>query len=62
MDISCRWKIDDSLLFSVCVLWFVALVQRIQTMHSLEIGITGVNSAQRIIHAVRIHTDQVISA
>ena len=59
-DISCRWKIDDSLLFSVCVLWFYLLWFKgpKQCIHW-----NLITSAQRTICALRLlYPNRVSSA
>ena len=62
-DISCRWKMDDSLLFSVCVLWFYLLWFKGPKQCIHWNLVTGVNSAQRTICALRfLNPNRVISA
>lgn len=46
-DISCRWVMDDSLLFSVCALWFYLLCFKGPKQCVPWDLITGISSAQR---------------
>lgn len=62
-DTSCRWKIDDSLLFGVCVLLLYLLWFKGPKQCSHWNLITGVGSAQRTIRGLRVlDPDRGISA